>query len=277
MFVPGDRADLLAKSARFGADALVADLEDAVAVDNKDAALDNIEEWLELLAQPSVPCPAAWVRINTGDRGRHEIARLSRFTALVGVFVPKVESALELGVLRRATRNDLRLAPMIESATGLVHVVEIAQAPGVHQLHIGELDLATDLGLTPGADGAELAYARAQVVVASRHADLVAPAAPVSPRFDDRAAYWASTEALARMGFVGRDCIHPAQVEVANAIFSPDVDEIAWANSVLEEAQRRPGSYRGADGSMVDAAVLRRARSVLARSAPAIASSERDG
>lgn len=266
MFVPGDRGDLLAKAAKFEADALVADLEDAVASGDKDAALSTVEQWLTSLAHEEPSCRNAWVRINVGPRGCYETERLSRLPALVGVFVPKVESSDALAEVSRASlREDLWLAPMIESATGLVRLHEIAQSSGVFQLHMGELDLATDLGLSPGPEDAELAHARAQVVVASRHAGLVAPAGPVNPRFDDPATYRASTQALARMGFMGRDCIHPNQVGIANEVFSVDPSEVAWAHALLEEAQHHGGAYRDADGSMVDEAVLRLARSILAR------------
>jgi citrate lyase subunit beta/citryl-CoA lyase len=152
---------------------------------------------------------------------------------------------------------------MIESAVGLVRVEDIASAVGVHQLHVGEVDLAADLGVTPGGSDVEFHYARSRIVVASRFAGIAPPVAPVNTRTDDPSTFSRSTTALARMGFVGRDCIHPAQVAVANDVFEPSRDDVELARRLLRLAEGKRGSFRGPDGSMVDEAVLRRARDLV--------------
>jgi citrate lyase subunit beta / citryl-CoA lyase len=267
LFVPGDRPDLLAKAENYGPDAIVADLEDAVAERSKAEALLNVISWLRRrMAEPRGA--AAWVRINTGERGIDDMTQLAEADADFGVYVPKAEGRSTLQALQATSpRADVALAPMIESATGLVNLIEIATTPGVVQLHLGELDLATDLGILPDDDGTELATARAQVVIASRHAQLLAPVAPVNARFDDPELSRRTTTALARMGFIGRDCIHPNQVAIANEAFTPDPTDVEWARRSLDDAAGRPGSYRGPDGTMIDEAVLRRARVTIARAA----------
>ncbi|MFJ4170749.1 HpcH/HpaI aldolase/citrate lyase family protein [Paenarthrobacter sp. NPDC089714] len=264
LYVPGDRPDRLAKAFNRGAGAIIADLEDAVTEDNKDQALETVSNWLDSL--PGTPAPV-WVRVNTGPRREHELRTLAGHRHLTGFFLPKADTPADVtGVhdLLHALGHPTSLAPMIESATALVNIHQIAAAPGVFQLHIGEMDLAADLGLSPGSEETELLYARSLLVIASRHAGLVQPAAPVSAEITNHDAFRASTHHLKRLGFTGRDCIHPAQVTITSDVFTPTPDEIHWASSVLAAATENHGAYRDAAGNMVDEAILRRARSITA-------------
>ncbi|MGB4136077.1 MAG: CoA ester lyase, partial [Microbacterium sp.] len=257
LYVPGDRPDRLAKSRGRGADAVIADLEDAVAPGDKDAARDRVSDWLDAL--PTGPGPETWVRVNRGDRQDDDL-RVAAHPRVVGVLLPKVDRADEIvraeAVVARL-RPGLRWAPMIESAVGLVHLQEIAAAANVHQLHIGEMDYAADLGLTPTEGEEELLHARSALVVASRAAGLMPPSAPVSAEIDDAARYETTTRRLKAFGYFGRDCIHPAQVAVANRVFTPSAADIAWAHEVQERAAEGPGAFRDGRGAMVDEAVLR--------------------
>ncbi|MCU1477096.1 MAG: Citrate (pro-3S)-lyase [Subtercola sp.] len=264
LYIPGDRPDHLAKAFTRGADALVVDLEDAVSEPAKDDALHGVVAWLDSVSAPACPI---WVRVNSGERREWEIHTLSGHPNISGIFLPKVDTAAEVDHVIdvvAALGADVDLAPMIESATGLVNIHAIAASPGVRQLHIGEIDLAADLGIVPGLDESELLHARSLLVMASRHAGLVPPAAPVSAEINDLDVYSLTTHRLKRMGFFGRDCIHPAQVLVANQTFVPSAAETSWAASVIEKAALNHGAFRDTDGSMVDEAVLRRARALLA-------------
>jgi len=104
-------------------------------------------------------------------------------------------------------------------------------------------------------------------VVVSAAAGIGAPVGPVSTDFRDLDRFAASTRALARRGYVGRACIHPAQVAVVNEVFTPAPDEVAWAREVIrlmdEAVSRGVGVVVGPDGRMVDEAVVRRARRVI--------------
>lgn len=265
LYIPGDRPERLHKAFSRGAGAIIADLEDAVVEPNKDAALANVISWLDGLPDEHIP---VWVRVNTGDRREQELRSLAAYPHIAGFFLPKADTAddvINVHSLLQYLGHDLPLAPMIESATALVNIHDIAAAPGVYQLHIGEMDLAADLGLTPGADEFEFLYARSLLVIASKHAGVVPPSAPVSAEIDGHEGYRTSTEALKRMGYVGRDCIHPAQVRIASEVFAPTADEIAWATEILAAATQNYGAYRDADGNMVDEAVLRRARDIISR------------
>lgn len=264
LYVPGDRPDRLAKAPGRGADELIVDLEDAVAEDAKDAALAVVLAWLPTVVDSD---PPVWVRVNRGDRGLAEVAQLAAEPWVAGFCLPKVESAEEIAAVDRvltAADRDIRVAPLVESARGLAAVQDIAAAARVRLLHLGELDLAADLGLSPGPDESELLNARALVVMASRVARLAAPPAPVSPVIDDFGLFADSTRRLARLGFSGRACIHPDQVAVAHRVFALQPDELTWAREVVDAADAATGGVvRAPDGTMVDLAVVRRARRIL--------------
>ncbi len=158
------------------------------------------------------------------------------------------------------------VVPLLESARAVLRAGELARAPRVQRLQIGEADLRADVGIVPGADERELLYARSHVVLASAAAGIKPPIAPVSTNFRDLDAFRASTVELARLGFVGRACIHPGQVAIANDVFTPSPEEV-------ETARRLVGRWEFAgagvavddDGRFVDEAVVRQARLVLAR------------
>lgn len=127
--------------------------------------------------------------------------------AVDGFCLPKTEMAAQVEEVDRLLSDvgrDIWLAPLLESATSIVNVHSISNAPRVRMLHIGELDLAADLDATVGPGGDELLYVRSLVVIASRHANLLAPPAPVSAQIDDGNAVRASTRHLKALGFVGR-------------------------------------------------------------------------
>lgn len=271
LYVPGDRPERLEKAFLRGADQLIVDLEDAVAPSAKDFAVETVLGWLGSLPVRHAP---VWVRVNSGERGREEIRCLATESSIAGFCLPKSETAEEV---READRliseamarsgsgapREIWLAPLLESAVAVVNVQEIAAAPRVRMLHIGEVDLAADLGVSAGVTGDEFLYVRSRVVIASRAAGLWAPPAPVSVQIDDAEAFRASTERLKAMGFVGRACIHPSQVAVANEVFTATQDEIAWARAILAQVDGTAGAFRGEDGSMVDEAVVRRARDIV--------------
>lgn len=264
LYVPGDRPEWLNRAMTRGGDEVIVDLEDSVAVEAKDSALETVLSWLSDLAPGQAP---VWCRVNSGERRKEEIRRLAASPRLAGFCLPKTETPDELVEVDQwltAAGSSCLLSPLVESARGVVALSAIAAASRVRLLHLGELDLAADLGLTPGAGGAELLLVRSSVVVASRAARLAAPPAPVSAVIDDLDAFRSSTRQLGRLGFVGRACIHPAQVEVANEVFGQDDRGFTWARGVLAAADRAGrASFRAPDGSMVDEAVLRRARRIL--------------
>ncbi|HEY1617065.1 MAG TPA: CoA ester lyase [Streptosporangiaceae bacterium] len=273
LYVPGDRADRLAKAASRGADALIVDLEDSVARAAKDQARRTTREWLAR-QRPGGPAQL-WLRINP-DLADADIGAVS--AAVTGVVVPKAEPGL-LAVIdgllagrEQALGLDpglLAVQPLIETAAGLLEVAAVAGAPRVARLGIGEADLAAELGLRPGPAREELAPIRLQVVIASAARGIAAPVGPTATDFRDLGALRTTSEALLRLGFRARTAIHPAQLPVINEVFTPSAAEVDRARALvaaLEQAERAgTGVTVAEDGTMLDVAVVRSAREVLAR------------
>ena len=210
-----------------------------------------------------------WVRCNPGALLETDVRAIADAPALTGVMVAKTETADELVELDRlltSLGSTAAVVPLLESASSVLRAVEIARAPRVQRLQIGEADLRADMGVTPGEDERELLHVRSHVVLASTAAGIAPPIAPVSTNFRDLDAFRASTEALARLGFVGRACIHPAQVAIANEVITPSQEQVNSARALVEKWEREGAGVAVDDrGQFVDEAVIRQARLVLAR------------
>ncbi|MEU0563352.1 CoA ester lyase [Dactylosporangium sp. NPDC006015] len=278
LYVPGDAPAKLDKALDRGADALIVDLEDAVPLAGKARARAIVAAWLADLPAAG---PAVWVRVNPGPAGFDDV-RAVVGPRLAGVCLAKAGSAAEvaaLGTVLAAAEEERGLpvgavpvVPLLETATAVLDAAQIARAPRVARLQIGEADLRAELGVTLGPDERELLFVRSQVVLASAAAGIAAPVASVSTDYRDLPALRASTVAFRRLGFVGRACIHPAQIPVVNEVFTPSAVEIAVAADLVERfdaaVSSGAGVLVGADGRMVDAAVVRAARRVLDLAGP---------
>lgn len=267
LYVPGDAEDKLGRILERGADEIIIDLEDAVAPRDKDRARDIARVWLHDL--PVLDNVGVWVRVNSGALREADVRAVAGAPALTGFMLAKTETVdelLDLDRLLASLGSTAGVVPLLESARAVLRAGELARAPRVQRLQTGEADLRADVGITPGPDERELLYSRSHVVFASAAAGIKPPIAPVSTNFRDLDAFRASTVELARLGFVGRACIHPAQVAVANEVFTPTPDEV-------ESAQRLIGRWEFAgagvavddDGQFVDEAVIRQARLIIAR------------
>ncbi|MFB4309455.1 HpcH/HpaI aldolase/citrate lyase family protein [Actinomadura sp. GTD37] len=277
LYVPGNAPDKLGKAPTRGADALIADLEDAVPPGGKDAARRAVADWLR-----SVPDPGGaelWVRVNGGAAGDADVRALAGLPALTGLVLAKAGDAEHVaavaGLLSGLGDTTTLLMPLLETAGAVLDVRGIARAPRVHRLQIGEVDLAADTGIDPGPDETELLFARSMTVLASADAGLHPPVGPVSAVTADPAALAESTERVRRQGFVGRACIHPAQIPVVHAAFTPSARQIAGAEDVLARFEAAAAAGSGvvldAEGRLIDAAVIRLARRTLATAGRAAA------
>ena len=273
LFVPGNRADMLAKAEGRGADAIIADLEDAVAPTERPAARQTVAAWLADIEPRRFD---TWVRLNSTTVDA-DLAVVTQGT-VTGLMVPKVQSADDLAAVAGyldqiesdagVAAGRLRLIPIVETARAMRALDEIAHAPRVQQLMIGELDLGADIGVDPANIEAFIPL-RMALVVASAAAGIDPPLGPVSPDFRDLDAFAADTRRLARQGFGSRPAIHPAQVPVINAAFTPDPDSVERARRLVELYEAAVAAGEGAvtdeDGHMVDEAVVRVARRLLSR------------
>ncbi len=273
--MPAISADKLAKVRSRGADAVIVDLEDAVPTSRKTEARALVADWLATLDGTDEMGPEVWARINTGAAGLDDISAIS-FPALTGICVPKVSDPDELVPVRARLQGPGRrrgslpapmILPLIETAQGLLSVVEIARADGVARLQLGELDLGAELGIDVNGDDAGFLLARSQVVLASAAAGIGPPVGPVSVDFNDLANFRRSTQDLKGLGYRSRACVHPAQVKVVNEVFSPTEAELQHARDLVrafdEMMATGTGVWRGPSGTMVDEAVVRAARRLL--------------
>jgi citrate lyase subunit beta / citryl-CoA lyase len=267
LFVPGDRPERLAKALASAADAVILDLEDAVAPAAKPAAraalaqhwpgLSGAERQRLLVRVNAVPTPGH------GD----DLALLEGLPGLAGLMLAKAESAAQLQSLASRLPG-LPLLPLIESAQGLLQLPAIAGAPQVLRLVLGHIDLQVDLGMACGPDEAELLPARWQLVLASRGAGLAAPVDGVTVALDEPEQTLSDAQRARRLGFGAKLCIHPSQIEAVHRGLAPNAAECDWARRVLAAAEAAgnalsTGALR-VDGRMVDAPVLALARRWLA-------------
>jgi citrate lyase subunit beta / citryl-CoA lyase len=280
LYAPGDRPERIVKAATSGASAVICDLEDAVAPSAKDQARRNVGELTATWPSSDEHGAEIWVRINSGERGLDDIAAVISIPggATSGIVVPKasvawlaqVDAALhEAEFASGRTPGSTPVNAIIETAAAVFDARAIAQCSRVRQLAIGEADLGAELGvdLTPGSEH-EFLTARSLVVLASAAAGLVAPVGPVARDFRDLDGFRASTVMLRRLGFGARSAIHPAQVPIMNEVFTPTEEQWARAHRLVELYDRANANGLGAvtddDGTMVDEAVVRRARLLVA-------------
>lgn len=259
LFVPAVNARALEKARGLACDAVVIDLEDAVGPADKDAARKAALE-----ALPAFEGRAA-IRLNGPDTpwGAADLDALKGSPARALV-VPKTNGP---GDVRWAAAAGLPVWAMIETVSGVLDLAAIAREPGLGALILGQNDLAAEMGARPGLDRAPLHAGMSQLVMTARRHGLVALDG-VYNAFQDAEGFEAECRQGRAFGFHGKTLIHPAQVAPANAAFSPDADEIAWAEAVIDAYADPAAAEAGVlrvNGQMVERLHLEQARRILAR------------
>jgi citrate lyase beta subunit len=260
LFAPGNDERKLEEALAAGADAVVADLEDAVPAAEKEAARTVARRVLGDAATASLVA----MRVNAAG------------TEYWGADLQAVaDLELDALVLPKATPEAVgALGPdgppvvaIVETALGVRHAYETARLPRVAALVLGAVDLGLELGLEPRADGQEVLYARSRLVLESAAAGLRSPFDLVHVDTRDDEGLEAEARLARSLGFRGKACIHPAQVAIVNRVFSPTGEERERARRVVEAYERGLADGRGAvalDGEMIDLPVVERARRILA-------------
>lgn len=248
LFVPANRPERFAKAAASGADAVILDLEDAVAADAKNAARAALRR--DFTDKPVI------VRINAIGTAAFD-ADLAAVAKLRpdAIMLPKAEDPQQIGALA-----DIVPCPaiaLIETARGLANAREIAAAKGVVRLAFGSVDFCADLGCAHTRE--VLAPARFELVLASRLAGISAPLDGVTVLLDDLSATSEDAAHAREIGMTGKLCIHPKQISPVLRAFAPSQSQIDWARHVLASGD---GAVQ-VDGAMVDEPVRLRARSIL--------------
>ncbi|HEV7943092.1 MAG TPA: CoA ester lyase [Solirubrobacteraceae bacterium] len=266
LFVPADQPEMLEKAQSRGADAILVDLEDAIAPSGKPAARRALAGQLRAgaLAGDGAVC----VRVNAVGEGVEEDLAALAGCQLDAVMLPKATGRDDVERVR--AEIDTRLAaspatgliPQVESVAGILQLGELATVHGVSALAFGGEDFCVDLGVARSDDSLELFLPRALLALHARNHGL--------PAFDtvytaiaDEAGLVREATAARQLGFSGKLLIHPAQIAAVREVFAPSEEELAWARRVLTPAGG--GGVRVVDGKMVDAPVLAQAERILTR------------
>ncbi|KQT47160.1 CoA ester lyase [Devosia sp. BK] len=267
LYVPAHAERFIAKAHERGADAVILDLEDAVPEDAKDRARDGLSETVADVRRGGAE---VLVRINSGERLEEDA--LAAITAGAdGLYVPKVRSRDDLVVLDglltpaedRLGRASTRVVALLEDIGAVLDARSIAKGPRLLGLSVGGEDLALSLGAEPTPEVLKLP--KLLVHYAAKEHNLMSFGMLRSTAdYSDLDGIAAAAREARDHGFDGATCVHPAVVPVLNAEFSPSPAQRAWAERVVAEAEAGEGAFQ-IDGRMVDAPVIARARSLLAR------------
>ena len=270
LFAPGNHERRVEKAMGLGADVVILDLEDAVAISEKKSTRNLINKTLD---QPR-NC-AVFVRVNAYDTEfcYGDICSIVSEN-LDGIVLPKLESLEDLRSIdwlltniekeRGLPHRSIDLMPIIETAGGLVNIREMANADTrVRRLAFGGGDYTRDLGMQWTLKEDELLPVRSEMVLASRFGKLEPPVDTVFIHIKEHDAFMASCLNILGLGFQGKMCIHPDQVPVTNEIFTPSVDEVRWSKRIISEfgeAEKAGIASIQIDGYFVDYPIVEKAQ-----------------
>ncbi|AHM58098.1 citrate lyase subunit beta (plasmid) [Peptoclostridium acidaminophilum DSM 3953] len=275
LFLPGNTPNIIINGDELGADAVILDLEDAVAPSEKDAARILVRNAIRLMKFEK---SEVLVRINSMDSeywksDLDEIVPLKPDVIMppkmscaadvqaIDAYITKLESSLGI------ESNSVKLMPLIETALGVENAFQIAMASRrVCALQLGGEDLTADLRCKRTREGNEIDYARKRLVCAARAAGVDAYDTPFTDVNDDEGIY-ADTEYAKSLGFTGKASISPRHVTAINQVFSPSQEDIDYAYEVMEAIRIAKEQGRGAislRGKMIDAPIVARAQQTIA-------------
>ena len=277
---------MLAKSLGISSDNITYDLEDSVTPSLKATARDQLRAHLANVGAEKRTFKELAVRINAVST-THALQDLSSLAAspnLDAVVVPKVESGADLtfvaDVLRHTaperhqatSENPVKIIALIESAKAVMDLGEICRAtPQLSGLIFAAEDFALDLSLTRTPSLREFLYARSAIVTAARAAGLPSSIDLVCTSFRGEAGLKTLAEECEdgkALGFNGKQCIHPSQLDVVHRVFSPSEHELTWAARILVANEKAMRQGRGAwtlEGKMIDAPVIGKAAAIAER------------
>jgi citrate lyase subunit beta/citryl-CoA lyase len=257
LFVPGNRPERFGKAASSGADAVILDLEDAVAPDLKDSARKAIQSH-GITAVPVI------VRVNARSTPwfADDLAALSG-VSVSAVMLAKAENDTDITAIHTSLGRDIPVIPLVETARGVAELSSLLSAQRVSVAAFGSLDFSVDLGCSSSWEA--LLLARSEVVLRSRLAGLPSPLDGVTTSLDDPAVVETEARRAADLGYGGKLAIHPTQIIPIRRGFLPDAHMKLWAEKVVAAAS---GAAEGAvrvDGAMVDPPLVAKAQLILAQ------------
>ena len=276
LFVPGNQPSMLSKAAGLRPDAFVPDMEDSVAWDDKDEARNVVAAHIEMLNQQGKPVIP---RLNSLDTGLfHMDLEAVAQTDIYGISVGKINSEKDIMLISEAIEEQeskkgiqlgsIKLIPWIETAKGLLRCYEIlASDQRIIAAAFGAEDFTNDMGIERREDSNETIYARSQVTISARAANVLALDTPYFG-FKDPDGLRVSAQEAKSIGFKGKFAIHPSQIQDINKYFSPSDSEIEHAKAVIKIFEESKAKGRGStslNGQVVDVPVVKRAEALISQ------------
>ena len=277
LYLPGNNPNMLVRGHLFGPDGIIIDLEDAVALSEKDAARIMVSKFLR---QGEFGSCEVTVRINGADTEfwKKDLAAVIPAKRLDGIRLPKADDPETIRIVdeeisRLEDANGIpqgrtKLFCILETARGIWNAYDVAKAsPRVTAILPGGEDLVADLKTSRSADGAELEWTRKMMVIAARAAGVDA-IDTVYPRVSDDDGLRREASLSKQLGYDGKSVIHPNQIPIIHEVFTPTEAEIDKALRIVAAAKEAAERGLGAvsvDGRMVDVPVVKRAEYILVK------------
>lgn len=271
-FVPGSNLRNIEKVNTLEADAFIFDLENAVAISEKQNARENVVKAIQHYEQKNI-----FVRINSFDSPFFlEDVENVVVEGLSGIVLPKAETSMQLEVLDKLLIEkekklnipigSIKIVALIESAMGVHHAIELAKFNRVIRLAFGAIDYTLDIQATLTDHRLELLFARSQLVLASRLAQLEGPIDTVYADIYNESGLRKETTLSKELGFKGKLIVHPAQIKIVNEVFTPSKSEVEQARKIIDAAHKAEKQGKGVvnlDGKMIDLPVIKQAEAIL--------------
>lgn len=259
LFVTGNRADRIEKALDTSADVICVDLEDGVALSDKELARENVRRAFERLEGDE----RVLYRINhpSTDLGGKDLALFDN-RDVAGLIVPKVETTSDISRVRNVVGVNSSIFAIIESPLGMAHIFDIAMAEGLTALLFGTGDWSKETGSDTSWDS--LLYGRSLII----HAAALAKVTPLDGAYlnvRDHEGLKNETTELRKIGFRGRIALHPDQVQTINTCFAPSKDEVETARRIIQAFEEAKGKTISVDGLMVDEPIYESAKNILAQ------------
>ena len=273
LFVPGNRLDRIDKAFMFNSDSVIIDLEDSVPENLKNDTRNDLIGKLGNYKDRKY-----MIRVNAINTKffQDDIKKLV-LNGLFAFMVPKVEKLNDIYQICKAiekvekVENSISIVPLIESALGVQNIFKIVSNNSfknrLFTVAFGAADYCLDMGIDLTKDGVELNYPRNRIAIACRAAGIKSPIdTPYMLNLVDLKELERDAKRAKQLGFQGKLCVHPNQIEICNKIFSPTEDEIKFAKKALEAYEKSSAKGVGAiklDGKLLDIPIIKRCRDIL--------------
>ncbi|HPT89235.1 MAG TPA: CoA ester lyase [Bacilli bacterium] len=270
LFIPGNNPAMLQNADVFESDAVIIDLEDAVSISEKDSARNLVKNFLNSYRLPI----EVIIRINGMDTDFYQadleaIVSNNIDTILLPKANPrdliKLDQILSKIEHKNGLTKKIGVIPIIELASSILDVREIATSPRVNGLLLGAEDLSSDLEVSRTLAGDEIFYARSMIAISCRAYNIDAIDTPFTDVRNEEGLL-ADSQKARGLGMNAKACIHPNQIDIVNKIFSPSKEQIEQALRMLkafENAQKEGKGVFSLDGKMVDKPIIERAKKTI--------------